>query len=151
MQHLSFSISITILSWMIGLIVNEIIKNKSFYSKISNFNFIENKATNKLIGVGLVKWVIKNTFFKYFNQKIKLKGKIQINQLLLVRKEMTIAEIGHLVGFACVAIFALVMLVKGKYLLALIMMLVNVVMNLHPSLLQQENKRRIDRLIKIYD
>lgn len=29
------------------------------------------------------------------------------------------------------------------------MMIVNLVLNLHPSLLQQENKRRIDRFLRL--
>jgi len=46
------------------------------------------------------------------------------------------------------AIVALYKGVLGSYLLAFIIMIFNVFMNLYPSLLQQENKRRIDRLIR---
>ncbi len=62
---------------------------------------------------------------------------------------MTVAEISHLIGFAFVTVFALVKVFNGLYLFALVIMFVNILMNLYPSLLQQENKRNIDRLIKV--
>jgi len=38
--------------------------------------------------------------------------------------------------------------ISNNYLFGLTIMIVNILMNLYPSLLQQENKRRIDKLIK---
>ncbi len=135
---------------MIGMILNGLIKNKSYYINLSNLNFIKSETLNKKLGLGVFKWIVKNTFFKYFNQKLKLKNKIEITELNGFRKEMTISEISHLIGFGFVTIFALVKVINGNYLFGLIMMIVNIVLNLYPSLLQQENKRRIDKLIKRY-
>ena len=64
---------------------------------------------------------------------------------------MTYSEISHLIGFGVVAIYSLVIFISGECLFELIMMIVNVFMNLYPSLLQQENKKRIDRLIEKYN
>ncbi|MHA8061487.1 hypothetical protein PQG22_09440 [Aquirufa beregesia] len=61
---------------------------------------------------------------------------------------MTHAEIGHLLGFIFVSIFALVKFYKTEWYFGLTIMGVNIFMNLYPCLLQQQNKRRIDRLIK---
>ena len=135
---------------MVGMILNGLIKNKSYYINLSNLNFIKSETLNKKLGLGVFKWIVKNTFFKYFNQKLKLKNKIEITELNGFRKEMTISEISHLIGFGFVTIFALVKVINGNYLFGLIMMIVNIVLNLYPSLLQQENKRRIDKLIKRY-
>lgn len=148
MHYVTFSISITFISWMVGLILNAFIKNKPFYIHISNLNFIESEKLNKIIGLEFFKWIVKNSFFKYFNQKITLKNKK--TELSEIRHEMTIAEIGHLIGFGFVTIFVFLKISNGNYLFGLIMMLVNIIMNLYPSLLQQENKRRIDQLIKKY-
>lgn len=93
------------------------------------------------------KWVVKNTFFKFFNQKLKLKGKIEKADLAKLRTEMTRSEIDHLVAFIFVTCFALFAFYNLKFTSAGIMMAVNVLMNLYPSLLQQENKRRIDKFI----
>ena len=147
-QYFTFSISITFISWIVGMIVNVLLRNLEFYKKISNLNFIKNETVNRRIGLGIFKWVVKNTFFKYFNQKLKLKNKIEITDLNDLRSEMTFSEISHLIGFAFVNIFILMKLINGNFLFALIFMIVNILMNLYPSLLQQENKRRIDLLKK---
>mgnify|MGYP003467734050 FL=1 len=70
--------------------------------------------------------------------------------LLVLRDEMTKSEIGHLVGFLFVSIFVLLKIYTQNYLFALIMMMTNIVLNLYPSLLQQLNKRRIDKAIPIF-
>ena len=61
---------------------------------------------------------------------------------------MTISEIDNLIGFVFVTIFALVKFYYLDFLFGLTIMMVNILMNLYPSLLQQQNKRRIDRSIK---
>jgi hypothetical protein len=61
---LNFGISISIVSWMIGIIINGIFGKTDFYKKFSNLNFIKSKSLNKLIGVEYFKWIVKNTFFK---------------------------------------------------------------------------------------
>ena len=117
-----------------------------YYHKISNLNFIENKKQNKNIGMKYFKWIVRNSFFKFFNPKIKVDNKK--TDLTEIRKEMTIAEISHLIAFIFVAVIALYMSISHNYLFGLTIMSVNILMNLYPSLLQQENKRRIDKIIK---
>ncbi len=146
-SYFIYAISITFGSWLIGLILNIIISKTTYYSKLSNFNFITSKKANKAIGLKPFKWIVENTFFKFFNQKINLKDKTV--ELSEIRKEMTYAEIGHLIAFVFVTIVALYKSFTHSFLLGLTLMIVNIILNLYPSLLQQENKRRIDRLIKI--
>ena len=134
---------------MVGMAINALLKKTEFYNnKLSNLNFIKSEKLNKWIGVGIVKWIVKNTPFKYFNQKIKLRNKIEKAELHVFRKEMTSSEIDHLIGFAFVTIFALVKFFKTEFLFGLTIMIVNILMNLYPSLLQQQNKRRIDKLLR---
>jgi len=142
----TFGISISFISWIVGMIVNGILKKTEFYNKLRNLNFIKNKATNKNIGIGYFKWIVKNTFFKFFNQKIKLENKKV--DLIEIRNEMTLSEISHLIGFVFVAVFAVYKSITLSLVFGLTMMIPNILMNLYPSLLQQENKRRIDKLIK---
>ncbi len=145
-KYLTFGISISFISWIVGMIINSVLVKTEYYEKISNLNFIASKTLNKNIGVEYFKWIVKNTFFKFFNQKIKLKdSKMELTE---IRKEMTIAEIGHLIGFIFVAVFAIYKSFSHNFLFGLIIMIVNISMNLYPALLQQENKRRLDKLIK---
>lgn len=145
-KYLTFGISISVISWMVGMILNSILLKTKYFKKLSNLNFVTNKSLNKYIGIDQFKWIVKNTFFKFFNQKLKLKDKKV--DLIEIRKEMTIAEISHLLGFIFVIFFALYKSYTHNVLFGLIIMIVNIFMNLYPSLLQQENKRRIDKLIK---
>jgi ABC-type protease/lipase transport system fused ATPase/permease subunit len=148
-KYLSFSVSITLISFIVGMAVNAVLKKTKFYNhELSNLNFVRSDILNKWFGVGLVKWTVKNTPFKYLNQKLKLKSKIEKTDLHKLRQEMTSSEIDHLVGFVFVTIFALVKFYKTEWLFGLTIMIVNILMNLNPSLLQQQNKRRIDKLIK---
>jgi uncharacterized protein YacL len=145
-KYLTFGISISFISWIVGMIINSVLVKTEYYEKISNLNFITSKTLNKNIGIEYFKWIVKNTFFKFFNQKIKLKD--NKTELTEIRKEMTIAETGHLIGFIFVAVFAIYKSFSHNFLFGLIIMIVNILMNLYPALLQQENKRRLDKLIK---
>lgn len=145
LNYLTFGIAISVISWMVGMIFNAVLVKTEYYTKISNLNFIKQERSNKIIGIKYFKWIVKNTFFKFFNQKITLKDKK--TTLTEIRKEMTIAEISHLTGFLFVTFFAVYKSISHNYFFGLTIMIVNVFMNLYPSLLQQENKRRLDKLI----
>jgi hypothetical protein len=148
---LSLSISIMFFSFIVGMGGNAILKKTEFYkSELSNLNFIKSQTLNKWLGVDIVRWAVINTPFKYFSQHLKLKNKIEKNDLYKLRNGMTDSEIGHLVGFSFVfiMIFVLVKFYTFKWTDGLIIMIVNILMNLNPLLLQQQNKRRIDKLMK---
>jgi len=148
-KYISFSIAITFISFIVGMAINAILKKTKFYNnRLSKLNLIKSEKLNKCLGVDIVKWVVKNTPFKYFNQKLKLRNKIEIADLHVLRVEMTSSEIDHLIGFVFVMFFVLMKFYKTEWLFGLTILIVNILMNLSPSLLQQQNKRRIDKLIK---
>lgn len=148
-KYLSFSISIAFISFIVGMMINAFLRKTPLYrNHLSNLNFVKSEKLNDIIGIGVIKWVVKNTFLKFFNQKLTIKGKIEKTDLNKLRDEMTISEIDHLIGFVFVTVFALVKTYSHNLMFGLTIMLVNVAMNLYPSLLQQRNKRRIDRLLQ---
>lgn len=145
-KYLTFSLSITFISWIVGIMINAVLLKTAFYHQyLSNLMIIKNENISNKIGLKPFKWLIQHSFFKYFNPKLSIKKRIKPGELDHLRNEMTTAEIGHLIAFGFVMIFACVMVFKGKFLFALIMTIINILMNLYPSLLQQENKRRIDQ------
>jgi endonuclease III-like uncharacterized protein len=134
------------------MIITALIRKTSFYNqKLSNLNFIKSELTNKCIGVGAVKWIVKHTFFKFFNQTIKFHRNMKTSDIKNIRNEMTKAEIDHLFAFIFVSISIVVQFYNQKYALVLTLLIVNIVMNLYPALLQQQNKRRIDKLISRFE
>lgn len=142
------SIAFVFGSWTIGLIFNNAIKNAAFYPKLSNFNCIKKESTYQAIGMNAFKWVLKNSFFKYFNQKLKFETRPSISQLQEIRKEMTYSEIGHHIAFIFILVVLVFKLYEGQFTYAAILFVFNIIFNLYPSLLQQQNKKRIDRILK---
>lgn len=147
-KYLSFSFSIVFISWIVGMVINFYLKKTAFYNKkLTSLNFIRSERMNRILGIGVFKWIVKNTFFRFFNQKIKLSGRFDKADLVALRNEMTSSEIDHLIALVFVMVFVVIKVIKGDFLFGGIIMGVNIIMNLYPSLLQQENKRRIDRLM----
>lgn len=146
---ISFSLSMIFFSWILGHFTNELLKKKKdFYAKISNFVFIRNDCYAKLIGVDWFKWIVRKSFFKYFNQNLIIKRKFNFSRLRELRNEMTSSEISHLVGFGLVLIIILILITMKKFEFVTILLILNILMNFYPSLLQQVNKRRIDKILK---
>lgn len=147
-QDICYSISIVFFSFIIGMILTTIVKKTSLYTKMSHLNFIKSDTINQLLGIGAFKWLIKNTFLKYFNQKIKIHKDMTVSDLKNIREEMTIAEIGHLFGFAFVFLIIIYLMIQQNYLFASVLCIANIITNLYPSLLQQWNKRILDAKLK---
>jgi len=143
---LIFGISMSVFSWIIGMVMNSLLMKTEYYKRMSNFNFILNEKLNEIIGIKYFKWIVKNTFFKFFNQQLKVENRK--TDLTELRNQMMISEISHLIGFVFVAIFAVYKCFSVNIVFGLTMMIGNTLLNLYPSLLQQENKRRIDKLFK---
>lgn len=146
MDQLQFAISINFISWIVGLLGNAILMQFSWYNKLAYFNFMPSQAANRILGVSSFAWIIKNSPFKFFNPNIKMKGKGRDFNYLW--KEMTKAEMGHVVAFAFVVGVSAYVGVSYNWVTSLACMLVNIPMNVYPVLLQQFNKRRIRRFIK---
>jgi len=143
-----FAISFTFSLSIIGLVVNNIIKNKPFYRIISNFNFIKSEAANLYLGVILFKKVLVKSFWRHLNPTLKMSGRPDRAKLITLRNEMTSAEIGHLVALLCTFIAVIIMYEKHFYEDAIVPVLVcNIIFHVYPPLVQQYNKRRLDKVI----
>ena len=144
-QYVSFAIAVCFSSWIVGIVLIQPVVKNVFYERLSHLNFIKSPKLNRLIGIDLFRWMVKHTFFRFFNQKIKIeRGNAD---LLAIRWEMSYAEISHLIAFVFVVPFAIYQGITKDLIFALVILFFNSLLNLYPSLLQQENKRRLDRLI----
>lgn len=140
-----FGLSLSIVSWMVGIIGGALLLKASYVEKLSHLNFIPGKALNRALGIGQFKWIVTNSFFRFLNQSIRVG--VKNTDLSSIRHQMTIAEINHLIGFLFVAAAALYQSFNVSLVFGLSMMIPNAILNGYPSLLQQENKRRIDQLL----
>jgi len=141
----TFGLSLSVVSWMVGIIGNAILLKTSYYGKLSQLNFIPSKAANKALGIGKFRWLVKNSFFRFLNQAIRVDGKQ--TDLASIRHQMTLAEISHLIGFIVVTGAALYQGFRISLIFGFTTMIPNILLNGYPTLLQQENKRRIDHFL----
>ena len=149
-KYFTFSLSIAFISWIIGMIISALIPKKGiFYQRLLSLNFIKNEKVNDAIGLQWFKWIIMHSFFRFFNPKLSIKKRILATELVDYRSEMITAELNHLFAFVFMGVFTLIKIFQGLYLFALVMLLVNILMNLYASLLQQQNKRRIERYLNL--
>ncbi|MEE4639454.1 MAG: hypothetical protein V2J42_12025 [Wenzhouxiangella sp.] len=145
LQYLVFGASVSVFSWIVGLILIFPLAKSAYYQRLQHLNFIPSATVNRYMGIWIFRWIVRDTPFRFFNPTIRLtSGRADLAR---VRDAMTHAEISHLIGFFAVVLVALYMSVTTSWLLGLMIMMANTLLNLYPSLLQQENKRRIDRLI----
>lgn len=136
-------VSYTIGAWFTTIIINSRIK-ESFLGK----NFLEDSWT-KRIGVLHFGWLVKHSFMRVFNQKLKYKGKLNHERLSQLKHEMTLSEIGHLVAFYfLILINGLFIYLKLDWRYNLVFFILNIIFNFYLVLLQQYNKRRIEKLLK---
>jgi hypothetical protein len=142
---LTFGLSLSIVSWMVGIMGGALLQKSTHFDKLSNLNFMPSRALNRAIGIEPFKWIVKNSVFRFLNQSIRVDGKR--TDLASIRNQMTIAELNHLIGFLFVAAAAVYQSLSVSLVFGLSMMLPNAILNGYPALLQQENKRRIDQLL----
>lgn len=144
-QALVFGASVSVMSWIVSLILIVPLERSSIYQKLQNLNFVSSVVVNRAIGIEGFRWFVRDTPFRFFNPAVRLgKGR---GDLVRLRDAMTRAEVSHLIGFVLVALVAIYMAIISSGLVGVMIMVANTVLNLYPSLLQQANKRRIDRLL----
>ena len=132
---------------VVGLLLNFSIRNMAFYNKLSHVNFIKSNKANKYIGVLYFRQMLITSFWRHFNPKIKVSEKPTHDELLTLRKEMTYAEISHLIAFIGVLVFAGIKFSSKPYSFTIALLVSNVLFHFYPPLVQQYNKRRLDMVL----
>ena len=148
-KYLSFSISIVFISFLVGMMVYALIQKSAYFTnRLEGLNFLPDEKWNRLIGVGIVKWIVKNTPFRFLNPTLQVSRKIDQAMLMDIRNRMTKAELEHLIAFVFVCLFTLFKFCNSEWAFGFCILFINMAMNLYPTLLQQQNKRRISKLLK---
>lgn len=93
-------------------------------------------------------WIVIHSFFKYLNQEIKWTA--GATTLPVMRLAMIKAELGHLIAGLFVIGVSIYAGLTHNWWFCFWGLMCNIPLNLYPVLLQQANKRRIDRLLLVY-
>ncbi|WP_139237169.1 glycosyl-4,4'-diaponeurosporenoate acyltransferase CrtO family protein [Pontibacter akesuensis] len=135
------------ISWLLGLLMADFLRRRQYYG-IANFRIIGSNTRYSFIGIGAFKWIVTKTFYRHLNQNIKLSATPTLDECTEVRKAMTHSEWLHRIAFWLVVTIGIpITLVQGLYRQVVPLLLLNVILNLYPVLLQQYNKRRLDKVI----
>lgn len=136
------------ISYTIGALITPIILQTKLKERLISNNFLSNKWIQR-IGVLYFGWLIRHSFMGIFNQKLKYKGKLNQEKLSKLHQEMTFAEVGHLLAFIFLLfINGLLIYFKLELWYIILFFFLNIIFNFYLVLLQQYNKRRINKLTK---
>lgn len=115
-----------------------------FFYSVKAFTLTRNIKFYHFLAIDVFVYCLKNSFFKHFNNRIRITrapGIAEINELL---NQITVAEICHLFGFGIVLIFQIIAAVYwGSTDVVLYSSLFNLIFNVYPILLQERNKLRL--------
>lgn len=137
---------------VLGALMVEILKRSPDYEQLANFRFIKNDRINDWIGVNLIKWIVAKTAWRRLNPKLTASPSSNLTELKELRMSMTHAEVAHLFAFILqIVIIAILWWFDRDPVFLLILTLMNVFLNLYPSLLQQRNKVKLDRVITVLE
>lgn len=147
LQSVLASISVSFGLSVVGMLINNAIKHKPFYTAVTQFNFVESEKANRFMGVFVLRYIILNSFWGKFNPALKVREKNR-ETLLLLRNEMTYAEISHLICFIIIlALLPVLYFTNYRVEVIIPLFICNIIFHLYPPLLQQYNKRRLDKVI----
>lgn len=136
------------LSYGFGALATALLRKSNWFKWFENHNYIGDQCTKRL-GILHLGWIIRKSFLGIFNKKLVYSGKMNNRKLKALKDEMTLSENSHLLAF-----ISLQFLITYLFMIEIPMWqiisytLLNIIFNLYLVLLQQYNKRRIDRLLQ---
>ena len=135
-------------SYTIGAYLTTIIIHSSLNKYFLGKDYLSDIWTKRL-GILHFGWLIRHSFMGIFNQKLKYKGKLNQERLSKLKHEMTLSEVGHLIAFYFLLLISILFIyLKVDWRYILVFFILNIIFNFYLVLLQQYNKRRIDKLLK---
>lgn len=151
MRFLNNVTLILFLSFLVGMLVDAILRRTANYAWLSSRYLFAKSTSYERLGVLWFRWFLLITPLRYFNTQICFTEKRDLKTLRVIRDNMACTEVSHWSG--AVAMLGVTCIVWWHRGLAtgLWFLLVNLVGNVYPSLLQQYNKRRLERVIAVVE
>ena len=147
MNLLNNAVAVMFLSFIIGVFADLFLRRLPLYESISGrFLFADEKIYERL-GVAWFRRVLLATPLRLFNTQIKIPQNRDLQLLKDIRKHIATAEVSHWVGFAVMMVATIYAWMNYGPKIGLSFVVLNVLGNLYPCMLQQYNKRRLYQLI----
>ena len=117
---------------------------KNYYEKRK----FETPQYFNMLGVKRFRKVIINSFFKYLNQRVYLKGRTRGYVKVFIQETMQ-SETSHVFAFSLSFMIVLALLFTSRFGLAIVLLIMDVIFNLYPVLLQRMNRFEIKERLHI--
>lgn len=151
MHLLDNVIAIVFLSFIFGMIGNAILGKTSLYQRLSERYLLANPKSYERLGVLWYRRILLATPLRYFNTSIRFSAADRnLETLQAVRTNMINAEMSHWIAFAAMLTLNLVVLWYRGTGIAVAYLIFNIIGNLYPSLLQQYNRQRLAKVMRLH-
>ena len=144
-------IAILFLSFLAGVFADSLLRRLPSYDWLSRQYLFASSKTYERLGVLWFRRFLLATPLRLFNTNICFTKSRDLELLKKVRGYIASAEVGHWVGF--VTMLGLMIAAWWNYGLkvGLAYLVLNVLGNLYPCMLQQYNKRRLGQVIAVLE
>jgi Glycosyl-4,4'-diaponeurosporenoate acyltransferase len=144
-------IAMMFLSFLAGVFADSLLRRMAVYNWLSGKYLFANPRSYESMGVLWFRRFLLATPLRLFNPNIRFTKNTNLESLEKVRQHIASAEIGHWVGF--VTMLGLMMVAWWNYgsKVGLGYLVLNILGNLYPCLLQQYNKRRLGQVIDVLE
>ena len=117
---------------------------RNYYTK----GKIETEMFFKIIGVPIFRKLLINSFFKYLNRRIYLKGK-KGDRFIKFIEETKQSETSHFISLVLTFGIKVLLILNDRFYDFWMLLLFNVLFNLYPILLQRRNRFLIEKRLGI--
>ena len=147
MSLLGNPVAVMFLSFLFGMIGNAILRRLSFYERFSTRYLFSGLKPYESLGVLWYRSILLATPLRFFNSDIRFSANRSLATLDSVLMHMMNAEVAHWVGFAAMLVLNFAAWWYFGFKMALAYLILNILGNFYPCLLQQYNRRRLTRVI----
>jgi hypothetical protein len=144
---LSNPVAVLFLSFIFGMAGNAILSKMSIYERLSDRYLFSGSKPYESLGVVWYRNFLLATPLRFFNSNIRFSGNPDLATLNSVMNHMKDAEVSHWFGFAAMLVLNCVAAWYFSYKVVLGYVVLNILGNLYPCLLQQYNRRRLTRVV----
>ena len=141
------AIAAMFLSFLVGMLGNAMLRRLEIYERLSNMSLFSDPRSFENMGILWFRKFLLATPLRFFNTNIRFSSNRSTEALDSIRKHMANAEVSHWVGFFAMLLVMVAAWWYRGFAVGLAYLVLNVLGNLYPCLLQQYNKSRLTRVI----
>ena len=145
------AIAALFISFLFGGLGDAILRRLNIYEWLSTRYLFANAKTYERLGVLWFRKFLLATPLRYFNTKICFTQNRDLSLLKEIRGHIAAAEVSHWVAFVMLSVWMAAAWWYSGPKVGIAFLVLNIVGNIYPCLLQQYNKRRLAVLINFVE